>query len=179
MDSGDLCQIQCFLQYDCKSYNLGPPSEQGKRVCELSSSLHVFHANHLAFRPGFTYHPSTVSRKAFCMYANSRGITYLRKISCVFLRLLLQWFSIIVCYYLQPLLYSVLPYGVLRCLAVSCHVMSSCCGIMCRTCHVVSCHAISFRVSLSLREVSCSAASCIVLFLCHDVLCRAVCCCVM
>ena len=105
------------------------------------------------------------------------GITYLRKISCVFLRLLLQWFSIIVCYYLQPLLYSVLPYGVLRCLAVSCHVMSSCCGIMCRTCHVVSCHAISFRVSLSLREVSCSAASCIVLFLCHDVLCRAVCCC--
>ena len=107
------------------------------------------------------------------------GITYLRKISCVFLRLLLQWFSIIVCYYLQPLLYSVLPYGVLRCLAVSCHVMSSCCGIMCRTCHVVSCHAISFRVSLSLREVSCSAASCIVLFLCHDVLCRAVCCCVM
>lgn len=66
VDSGDLCQIQCFLQYDCKSYNLGPPSEQGKRVCELSSSLHVFHANHLAFRSGFTYHPSTDFCKPQC-----------------------------------------------------------------------------------------------------------------
>lgn len=164
MDSGDLCQIQCFLQYDCKSYNLGPPSEQGKRVCELSSSLHVFHANHLVFRPGFTYHPSTVSRKAFCMYANSRRDNVSSKdILC----------------FLKTSLAMILYNGVLRCLAVSCHVMSSCCGIMCRTCRVVSCHAISFRVSLSLREVSCSAASCIVLFLCHDVLCRAVCCCVM
>ena len=59
----ELCQWKCFLDDTCKSYNLGPPQvrEEGKRVCELSSSHHVLHPEHLVSRPGFIYRSSVVS----------------------------------------------------------------------------------------------------------------------
>ena len=55
------CQLSCYLQTGCKSYNLGPVSEQGKRVCELSSSHYESQVSHLESRPGFIYRPSDVS----------------------------------------------------------------------------------------------------------------------
>ena len=55
----DKCQISCFIEISCKSYNVGPStSENNKRVCELSSSTYIFHQNHLVPRPGFTLLPS-------------------------------------------------------------------------------------------------------------------------
>ena len=59
----EMCQWKCFLDNTCKSYNLGPPrvGEEGKRVCELSSSHHVLHPEHLVSRPGFIYRSSVVS----------------------------------------------------------------------------------------------------------------------
>ena len=61
----ELCQWKCFLDDTCKSYNLGPPQAggEGKRVCELSSSHHILHPQHLVSRPGFIYRSSVVSRK--------------------------------------------------------------------------------------------------------------------
>ncbi|KAJ7360314.1 hypothetical protein OS493_016945 [Desmophyllum pertusum] len=58
VDSEDNCQVACFIQPACKSYNLGPPDGQGKRVCELSSSRHFSHSHHLVSRPSFIYRPS-------------------------------------------------------------------------------------------------------------------------
>ena len=142
VDSGDLCQIQCFLQYDCKSYNLGPPSEQGKRVCELSSSLHVFHANHLAFRPGFTYHPSTVNRKAFCMYANSRRDNVSSKDILCFLKTSLA----MILYNCLLLFATLIVFSValwcpkVPCSFVPCHVVVLWYNVSYVSCRVVSCH---------------------------------------
>ncbi len=58
----ELCQWKCFLDDICKSYNLGPPQvgEEGKRVCELSSSHHVLHPEYLVSRPGFIHRSSVV-----------------------------------------------------------------------------------------------------------------------
>ena len=61
VDGEDQCQLSCYLQTGCKSYNLGPVSEQGKRVCELSSSHYESQVSHLESRPGFIYRPSDVS----------------------------------------------------------------------------------------------------------------------
>ncbi len=58
----ELCQWKCFLDDICKSYNFGPPQvgEEGKRVCELSSSHHVLHPEYLVSRPGFIHRSSVV-----------------------------------------------------------------------------------------------------------------------
>ncbi|XP_078345545.1 uncharacterized protein LOC144631045 [Oculina patagonica] len=56
----ELCQWKCFLDDACKSYNLGPPQvgEEGKRVCELSSSYHVLYPEYLVSRSGFIHRSS-------------------------------------------------------------------------------------------------------------------------
>lgn len=63
VQSEENCQLECYFHAACKSYNLGPPTEQG-RVCELSSSRHIFHSNHLIKRPNFIYRPSVVSSQS-------------------------------------------------------------------------------------------------------------------
>ena len=58
------CQLECFFEATCKSYNLGPPQELSgnmRHVCELSSSYHIFSPDDLVSRPGFSYHSSVVS----------------------------------------------------------------------------------------------------------------------
>lgn len=59
-----LCQLRCFVEETCKSYNLGPPESggEGKRVCELSSSHHVLHPDYLVSKSGFIYRPSVFQR---------------------------------------------------------------------------------------------------------------------
>ena len=36
--SAENCEIECFLEMKCESYNLGPQLENGDHVCELSNS---------------------------------------------------------------------------------------------------------------------------------------------
>ena len=75
VDRRDQCRIKCFMDTRCKSYNIGPSQgDAEKHVCELSSSSHLFHPNHLVSRPGFTYHPAKVSLCQPCPFAFPTGL---------------------------------------------------------------------------------------------------------
>ena len=48
------CEVSCYLEENCVSWNLGPLQE-GKHVCELSDSDHHIHPENLISRVGFMY----------------------------------------------------------------------------------------------------------------------------
>lgn len=58
----DFCQLNCYLEPNCVSYNYGPTGD-GAFVCELSDRNHqgVFSSD-LRAREGFTYTTITVSK---------------------------------------------------------------------------------------------------------------------
>ena len=60
----DLCQLNCYLEPNCVSYNYGPyASGDGAFVCELSDRSHQgVSSSDLRTRDGFTYNTITVSR---------------------------------------------------------------------------------------------------------------------
>lgn len=49
------CQLSCYLEDDCVSYNLGPKNTDGKYVCELSDSDDQQFPGDLVPRNGFIY----------------------------------------------------------------------------------------------------------------------------
>ena len=61
------CQIQCFSQEKCVSYNCG------KNTCELSSSDHVLRPTNLVSAEGMVYHASQVSKR--WRWMNNYGLT--------------------------------------------------------------------------------------------------------
>ena len=51
------CEINCYLEPNCASYNYGP-EENGLYLCELSDKNHLqVPSNELEARHGFTYRP--------------------------------------------------------------------------------------------------------------------------
>jgi len=56
------CEIRCFAEHSCMSYNIGPTHEDGSYVCELSNSDHKMHPEALGHRNGFTYRATEVIR---------------------------------------------------------------------------------------------------------------------
>ncbi|XP_078372777.1 uncharacterized protein LOC144656430 [Oculina patagonica] len=50
------CEAKCFKEDNCMSMNLGP-LEDGKHVCELSSSDHDLHPEDLKHQEEFIYRP--------------------------------------------------------------------------------------------------------------------------
>lgn len=54
------CEIRCFVEHGCVSYNIGPSHEDGSYVCELSDSDHEMHPEALARRNGFSYRATEV-----------------------------------------------------------------------------------------------------------------------
>ncbi|RMX40279.1 hypothetical protein pdam_00008736, partial [Pocillopora damicornis] len=48
------CEVRCFQEPNCLSYNLGP-YQTYEHTCELSNSDRVLHPNDLVPRPGYTY----------------------------------------------------------------------------------------------------------------------------
>lgn len=54
------CEIRCFVEHGCVSYNIGPSHEDGSYVCELSDSDHEMHPEALARRNGFSYRTTEV-----------------------------------------------------------------------------------------------------------------------
>ena len=56
------CEANCFEDDDCVSINFGPP-EDGKHVCELSSSDHDIHPEDLKHQMEFIYRPVLVSNR--------------------------------------------------------------------------------------------------------------------
>ena len=61
VDDDDQCQLQCYLQEKCLSYNLGTQGPGSQLVCELSDSDHYQHPGHLVFKEGFWYQPALVN----------------------------------------------------------------------------------------------------------------------
>ena len=53
------CEIRCYKELECLSYNLGPYHDNG-HVCELSNSDHLRHPNDLVPMPGFIYRGTEV-----------------------------------------------------------------------------------------------------------------------
>lgn len=61
VDDNDFCQLKCYVEPRCLSYNLGTMASVDKFVCELSDSDHNEHPENLVFKKGFSYHPTVVS----------------------------------------------------------------------------------------------------------------------
>ena len=53
------CQIQCFIEHRCVSFNLG--QNNGRYICELSDSDQTLHPGDMIQRNGYSYHGSVVS----------------------------------------------------------------------------------------------------------------------
>ncbi|KAJ7323134.1 hypothetical protein OS493_032422, partial [Desmophyllum pertusum] len=51
--NGDQCEIRCYGELQCLSYNLGP--YQNGHACELSKSDHIRHPDNLIPMPGYLY----------------------------------------------------------------------------------------------------------------------------
>ena len=58
--SGD-CRILCSMENTCVSINIGPPEQNGVRLCQLSDSDHKRHPEDLKLREGFLYWATKVS----------------------------------------------------------------------------------------------------------------------
>ena len=59
VDNADQCEIRCYQELECLSYNLGPYQDYG-HVCELSNSDHLRHPEDLVPMPGFIYRGTEV-----------------------------------------------------------------------------------------------------------------------
>ena len=57
--SPDVCEVNCFLEPDCVSFNVGQ-LQDGKHRCELSDSDHRAHPGDLIYGVGMTYTPVVV-----------------------------------------------------------------------------------------------------------------------
>ena len=57
--TGDQCEIACYGDLKCLSYNLGPYQVYGHQ-CELSKSDHIRHPADLVPRLGYTYRGTEV-----------------------------------------------------------------------------------------------------------------------
>lgn len=59
VNNGDECEIRCYQEVECLSYNLGPYQANG-RACELSKSDHIRHPEDLVPMPGYIYRGTEV-----------------------------------------------------------------------------------------------------------------------
>ena len=58
--SAENCEIECFLEMKCESYNLGPQLGNGDHVCELSNSDAIRDPLDLMTNQGFIYRGTKV-----------------------------------------------------------------------------------------------------------------------
>ena len=61
VDDNDFCQMKCYVERKCVSYNLGKIESGDRFTCELSDSDHYQHPGDLVFKKSFSYHPTVVS----------------------------------------------------------------------------------------------------------------------
>ena len=80
------CTVNCYLEANCVSLNLGP-LQDGKHVCELSDSDYHIHPEDLVRRVGFAYKGTKKVRPA-------GGMTYIFKELSSFLPSFLIWISL-------------------------------------------------------------------------------------
>ena len=56
----DICNVMCFVEPNCLSFNVGPLDENHQYLCEISDSDEVLHPGDLVQRSGFTYQGTQV-----------------------------------------------------------------------------------------------------------------------
>ena len=61
LQTESMCEVRCFEENNCVSYNLGSWDEDGAYRCELSYSDHDTHPEALVRQNGVTYKPTEVS----------------------------------------------------------------------------------------------------------------------
>ena len=49
------CRALCGMESSCVSINIGPPANDGARLCQLSNSDHIRHLYDLKPQEGFLY----------------------------------------------------------------------------------------------------------------------------
>ena len=54
LERQDACQVACYLENDCLSYNFGQ-LQGGDHICQLSDSDHIQHPGDLKITDGFSY----------------------------------------------------------------------------------------------------------------------------
>ena len=59
--SPDVWEVNCFIEADCMSFNVGP-LQDGEHWCELSDSDHVIHPDDLVYASGMSYNPVVVRK---------------------------------------------------------------------------------------------------------------------
>lgn len=67
--NADQCEIRCYQELACLSYNLGPYKDNG-HACELSNSDHLRHPDDLVPIPGFIYRGTEVHDMIFLDFLN-------------------------------------------------------------------------------------------------------------
>ena len=60
IETASACEVNCFLEADCVSYNL-KPQQNGKLLCELSDSDHANNRQDLRYKEGTVYKSFKVS----------------------------------------------------------------------------------------------------------------------
>ena len=60
IETASACEVNCFMEADCVSYNL-KPQQNGKLLCELSDSDHANNQQDLRYKEGTIYKSFKVS----------------------------------------------------------------------------------------------------------------------
>ena len=70
LQTESMCEVRCFEEHNCVSYNLGSWDEDGAYRCELSSSDHDTHPEALVRQKGVTYRPTEVRFGVVTYFSN-------------------------------------------------------------------------------------------------------------
>lgn len=70
--SRDVCEVNCFVEADCVSFNVVTLAE-GKHRCELSNSDHRVHPEDLVYGAGMIYTPVTVRVTSYHVINSMNG----------------------------------------------------------------------------------------------------------
>ena len=54
------CRVLCYMEADCKSFNMAGVNSEGKAICELNQSDDIQHPKNLIPFPGGSYHGTEV-----------------------------------------------------------------------------------------------------------------------
>ena len=60
VEDQEICEMQCFIEKDCFSYNIMTRSDSGKQRCELNSATHEGHERGLKTDTDYVYQAAEV-----------------------------------------------------------------------------------------------------------------------
>ena len=85
VDNKDQCEVRCYAENFCSSFNLEISETRGKLKCELGDSDNFQHPEHLICKKSFSYHPTMVGilhifhvviNAAPCLKLSKKGIFF-------------------------------------------------------------------------------------------------------